>query len=141
MLTQTETSFIGVAITFAIFVNSFKCDVFIFPICPVSWEIQHSEMVYRGVWPMNVKPGEVTAQGLPMTDLKKKALTHKHTYAQKSAFSQDKAYLKEVCVGEKGRTLRRTPEIISGMQPVICSMLELRWQSVSELPQETHAVY
>lgn len=97
--------------------------------------------VYSGVWPMKVKPGEITAQGRPMTELKKKALTHKHTYAQKSAFSQDKAYLKEVCVGEKGRTLRRTPEIISGMQPVICSMLELRWQSVSELPQETHAVY
>lgn len=90
---------------------------------------------------MNVEPGEITAQGRPMTELKKKALTHKYTFSQTSVLSKDKAYLKESCVGAKGRTLRRTPEMISGMQPVICSMLELSWQSVCELPQETHTVY
>lgn len=91
-------------------------------------------MVYSGVWPMNVKPGEITAQGRSMTELKKKALTHKHTYTQTSMLSQDIAYLKEGCVGAKGRTIRRTPEMISRMQPVICNMLELRWQSLCVLP-------
>lgn len=92
-----------------------ECAVFIFPVCSVSWEIQRSEMVYSGVWPMNVEPGEITAQGRPMTELKKKAPTHKYTYTPTSALSKDKAYLKESCVGAKGRTLRRTPEMISGM--------------------------
>jgi len=37
-------------------------------------------MVYSGVWPMNVKPGEITAQGRPMTELKKKAPAHTNTH-------------------------------------------------------------
>jgi len=60
--------------------RSRECAVFIFSICPVSWEMQHSEMVYSGVWPMNVKPGEITAQGRPMTELKKKAPAHTNTH-------------------------------------------------------------